>query len=443
MRITLLLLILSFAYSLNAQTLIATSKDPNAIANHNQRKIVRGEGTDKFAVFTDSSENGLVIKGVRFDEEWGEPFILTEGQNPSLGYHYGKYSLVFERTDSLQEIYLTTASNDLVWSEPVCVSDTTLNSRDPQIGSDFFLFYIQENNDGTESLIKSSCSLLNFNSEVFFTRDTIIDYACAEDLSGSYEVDPVISIQFDNDSIYGFNPLYDNLIDSLPYWTAQGTFPGVNFNQVYDYFLYLNQNNQIVINNYEVFSSDYPVDYLCVDDVIPPVGFSFLFKRRDTLFHAFFDEINLEIRDTVPGSPLHPSIAYLKFSKDYIDYLWMEDKDSIYEIYYKRDAKHDDIGAIDPDPEDGIQLTGYPNPFKDNLNIQISSLNWNQTPDVSIYNIKSQKVKTLKPQSRDNGTYNYQWNGTSENGVKLNPGIYFVVCTDGKQKDSRRIVLTE
>ncbi|PLX25908.1 MAG: hypothetical protein C0599_00055, partial [Salinivirgaceae bacterium] len=202
-------------------------------------------------------------------------------------------------------------------------------------------------------------------------------------------------------------------------------------------------NNQIVINGDEVFSSEYPVDYLCVDDVILPVGFSFLFKRRDTLFHAFYDDYNLEIRDTVPGNPLHPSIAYLKFSEDYIDYLWMEDKDTIYEIYYKRDAKHDDIGAIDPDPEDGIQLTGYPNPFKENLNIQVSSLSWNGIPDVSIYNLKSQKVKTLSPNSISDGIYNYQWNGTSENGLKLNPGIYFIVCTDGKQKDSRRIILAE
>jgi flagellar hook assembly protein FlgD len=121
----------------------------------------------------------------------------------------------------------------------------------------------------------------------------------------------------------------------------------------------------------------------------------------------------------------------------------MEDKDTIYEIYYKRDAKHDDIGAIDPDPEDGIQLTGYPNPFKENLNIQVSSLQWNGIPDVSIYNLKSQKVKTLSPNSISNGIYNYQWNGTSESGVKLNPGIYFIVCTDGKQKDARRIILEE
>jgi len=50
MRIKLLLPALLFACSLNAQTMIATTRHPNALDNPNQRKIVRNFGSEKYVV---------------------------------------------------------------------------------------------------------------------------------------------------------------------------------------------------------------------------------------------------------------------------------------------------------------------------------------------------------------------------------------------------------
>ncbi|PLX25669.1 MAG: hypothetical protein C0599_00305, partial [Salinivirgaceae bacterium] len=247
MRINILILLLSFSYALNAQTLIATTKDPNAIANHNQRKIVRANGSDKFVVFTDSSENGPVIKGVKYEEGWGEPFILAEGKNPSLGFHYNQYSLAFEREDSVRKIYLSVAYDDFEWSDPICISDTILDCRNPQITSFYTLSYIQKNIDGTESLKEAYYGFKKNKSQTIFNRDTIIDYAIAENLSLMDDYS-LFAIQFDNDSIISFwEGSWKNDFNKL--YQSTGTFPGATHNYGgYDRILYLNQSNQIVID---------------------------------------------------------------------------------------------------------------------------------------------------------------------------------------------------
>ncbi len=442
MRIRLLLLTLLFACSLNAQTPIATTTDPNALTHHNQRKIVRNYGSEKYVVYSDSSENGLVIKGVSFNGAWSDPVTITEGKNPFLlpGYY-----LVYESCDSVSAIYGRKTDSQNNWGEAHLLSDTNFNCRRPLLSRLNILFYIRENDDLTESLIQAEFSNDFSLSEPFdvFSRDSIMDIGIADDLAYDYiQYDYYYMISHSDDSINVYYKNNSNPADLIR--STKGKMPALTYNRHGEFnLLYLNNDNQIVIGNQEVFSSDFPVDIICVDDILPPVGFSFLFKRRDTLFHAFHDFFNLEIRDTVPGNPLNPSIAYLSFSEDYVDYLWMEDKDSLYEIYYKRDAKHNDMNSIDPDPQDGISMTGYPNPFKKQIHIQINSSNWNREPDVSIYNVKSQKVKTLAPNAFGDGTYKYQWNGESDDGAKLTPGIYFLVCTDGKQKDSRRLILSK
>ncbi len=445
MRIKLLLPALFFACSLNAQTMIATTRNPNALDNPNQRKIVRNFGSEKYVVYSDSSENGLVIKGVRYNGTWSEPVTITEGKNPFLlpGFY-----LVYESCDSVSAIYGRKTDPQRNWGEAHLLSDTTYNCRRPILSHLNILFYIRENHDLTDSLIQ-----VEFDNDFslsesvgLFSNDTIMDIGVADDLS--YYTSPfpddryyyMVNHSLDSISIYS----KDYSAPQVLVGSTKGRKPTITYNSYGDFFLlYLNDDDQIVIGAQEVFTSEYPVDIICVDDLLPPIGFSFLFKRRDTLFHAFYDFFNLEIRDTIPGNPLNPSIAYLTFSEDYVDYIWMEDKDTIYEIYYKRDAKHADLSGIDPDPKDGISMTGYPNPFKNHITIQIKSSNWNGEPDVSIYNIKSQKVKTLAPNAIGDGTFTYQWNGRSDAGVKLDPGIYFLVCTDGKQKDTRRLILSK
>ncbi len=61
----------------------------------------------------------------------------------------------------------------------------------------------------------------------------------------------------------------------------------------------------------------------------------------------------------------------------------------------------------------------YPNPFMDSVKITSSKLS--EADDLSIYNLKGQKVKTLAATGSD-----YTWDGCDENGKRLGAGIYFL-----------------
>jgi lipoprotein-anchoring transpeptidase ErfK/SrfK len=70
-----------------SQTLIATSKHPQATAYHNQRKIVRDSEDNIYIVYQDSTENETSIYGVWFDREieiWSNPFFISRGKSPNI-----------------------------------------------------------------------------------------------------------------------------------------------------------------------------------------------------------------------------------------------------------------------------------------------------------------------------------------------------------------------
>ena len=66
----------------------------------------------------------------------------------------------------------------------------------------------------------------------------------------------------------------------------------------------------------------------------------------------------------------------------------------------------------------------HPNPFNTSitLNYQIKE---NSLVNIDIYNIKGQKVKTLKSLPQNTGQYEINWNGTNMNNRPLPSGIYF------------------
>ena len=290
MRINLLLPVLLFACSLNAQTMIATTRNPNALDNHNQRKIVRNFGSEKYVVFTDSSENGLVIKGVRYNGNWSEPVTITEGKNPFLlpGYY-----LVYESCDSVSAIYGRKTDSQRNWGEAHLLSDTNYICRRPILSHLNILFYIKENYDLTDSLIQVEFGNDFSLSEPVgvFSSDSIMDIGIADDLANYISSFPdnkfyyMVSHSLDSISVYSKD--YSTPAELV--CSTTGKKPTITYNSYgYMKLLFLNDDDQIVIGDQEVFTSESPVDIICVDDVIPPIGFSFLFKRRDTLFHAFY-----------------------------------------------------------------------------------------------------------------------------------------------------------
>ncbi len=71
-----------------------------------------------------------------------------------------------------------------------------------------------------------------------------------------------------------------------------------------------------------------------------------------------------------------------------------------------------------------INVLLYPNPFNPNTTISFD-LPMSANVDLSIYNIKGQKVKTLTNQKYSKGKHSLIWNGTNDENQNVSSGVYF------------------
>jgi len=187
-----------------------------------------------------------------------------------------------------------------------------------------------------------------------------------------------------------------------------------------------------------------PIDYVCIDDLALPLGYSYLFIKHDTLYHASScgRYSYRKVLDTIPNGPLFPSIAYKQFNVAYIDFIWMERTDSNFNILYKRDNKFQYIGRTDYEIGKGFSITGFPNPFSDYLNISVEVKFHQYEPFIDIYNTQSRLVQRLNPESRLGNKYSFKWipiNSTAH----IPPGIYFIRCTIGHNSISKIVIKTD
>lgn len=91
--------------------------------------------------------------------------------------------------------------------------------------------------------------------------------------------------------------------------------------------------------------------------------------------------------------------------------------------------------------EDKIQLSNYPNPFNPTTIIEFSIHNDSQI-ELSIYNIKGQKIKTLIQDEFTTGSHSITWNGEDESGNSVSSGIYYYkLDVNGKTKISKKCLL--
>ena len=83
----------------------------------------------------------------------------------------------------------------------------------------------------------------------------------------------------------------------------------------------------------------------------------------------------------------------------------------------------------------------YPNPFNPETTISFSLPKAEQQVNLTIYNSKGQKVKTLYSGSSDKGRRNLVWNGRDENENSVSSGIYFYRLTVAGISQSRKMLL--
>ncbi len=84
----------------------------------------------------------------------------------------------------------------------------------------------------------------------------------------------------------------------------------------------------------------------------------------------------------------------------------------------------------------------YPNPFNPETNISFQL----KTPsfvNITIYDIKGQKIQTLTSRNWELGRHNLVWCGTDEKGNAVSSGIYFYRMIAGKYSSTKKVVLVK
>ena len=89
-----------------------------------------------------------------------------------------------------------------------------------------------------------------------------------------------------------------------------------------------------------------------------------------------------------------------------------------------------------------IQLSNYPNPFNPSTTISFSLPKESKT-EITIYNIKGQKVKQLVSYIRQlpEGQHSVVWDGRDENNLPVGSGIYLYKLRAGNFEKIKKMIL--
>ncbi|MBM3404537.1 MAG: hypothetical protein FJY10_06570 [Bacteroidetes bacterium] len=460
-----LLLISTFGAA--SQTLIATSVNPDATANHNQRKIVRDPGGNKYVVFTDTMDQISVIKRVKYTAlagSWDNATFLFVGKSPTLAINEaGKISLVFQSNDSLSKIMYSSTMDFVSWTPPVQISDSntinTLPVADVDSSGLLNVFWITQH-DSLLHTMTYACiaddTLLNRIAVV--SKNEITDVAVANHLQYGDDV-LLFAYQYNGDSLMLLKS-HDHLTTLDTVYEAIGSQPCISYNYFFDMapdedytrFLFLDSLANLIETEFEDTWSTFTsvmilpgtIDYLCIDNLAPPIGYSFLFMKDEILYHGFsYGHLywsGYDILDTISTGPINPSIAYKSFDIEFVDFLWMEMEGSHYNIYFKRDSKETSLGTVDSESGKGFTITGFPNPFTETLTIRISGEDMKDQPEIKIYDVHSRLVNMLMPASSLQDGFEYQWSGLNMDGDRVAPGVFIITATVAYRMTARKVV---
>lgn len=125
---------------------------------------------------------------------------------------------------------------------------------------------------------------------------------------------------------------------------------------------------------------------------------------------------------------IHPDVSC--FQNDQWVATWEDNRNGANDIYAQNINLDGTLGTNQgiyekPDMPDFFFLANSPNPFNYQTEIQFS-LNTITRLEISIYNIKGEKVKTLVKAEFNKGLHSKTWNGKDDKNQTVSSGIYFV-----------------
>ena len=83
----------------------------------------------------------------------------------------------------------------------------------------------------------------------------------------------------------------------------------------------------------------------------------------------------------------------------------------------------------------------YPNPFNPETTIYFSTTEPPENTEISIYNLRGQRVNTLINDKLDEGSHQVVWDGKDENNQPVASGIYLYKLEAGGYSKTKKMIL--
>ena len=424
--------------------------------NFNQRKIVR------------SPELGIIAEAnneIFFSHNLNTPIKILNGKRASLAIDYTSNIHIVYANNGIK--YSSTESYKN-WTPSISISDSCEIVSYPIADCD------KEGNVHVIYGTADTCTNNNYLSSLKYimisdnqkqqsativdlieqgNTDTIINYTLATHLLYTHAT-VFTAYQLSNDSIYLMYSA-NNGIGWKQITALSGSDPALSIgfgrygNEIVEYFtfptiLYLDKNEDL-INGHGSFHSSItdtsvqwygeeliqngPVDYLCIDDVVGPFGFSYIFQKRGVLYHAFSHYRDSEIIDTISNDVVVSSIAYKQFDVEKVDIIWFERNGDNFDMYYQWFEKIPFANNYIDRESRKLQFAAYPNPFTSEIIFSISSTKLEQELNIGVYTIEGKLLKKFS--SNNKNIIKFKWDGTTDSGNHIESGIYIVNVISG------------
>ncbi|MCK5050659.1 MAG: M28 family peptidase [Candidatus Cloacimonetes bacterium] len=99
------------------------------------------------------------------------------------------------------------------------------------------------------------------------------------------------------------------------------------------------------------------------------------------------------------------------------------------------------VGSDDPIVKTET-ISNYPNPFNPSTTIMFNlTREITDDTEVTIYNLKGQKIKELIKEQLSSGEHSVVWNGTDDNGLSVSSGIYLYKVKTGNFEKTKKMIL--